>query len=78
MISHTQAVLFVLDQETILSSDISHPDGVAVDWMARNLYSTDTGTDTIEVARLNGTARKLLISDNLDEPRALCLDPFQG
>ena len=28
---------------------ITTPDGIAVDWVARNLYWTDTGTDRIEV-----------------------------
>jgi hypothetical protein len=57
---------------------VDHPDGIAVDWIGRNLYWTDTGTDRIEVARLNGTSRKILISENLDEPRAICLDPERG
>ena len=49
-----------------------------MDWIARNLYWTDTGTDRIEVARLNGTSRRVLISDDLDEPRAIALDPAAG
>ena len=40
-------------------TEVEHPDGVAVDWVARNLYWTDTGTDRIEVARLTGTFRKV-------------------
>ncbi|NXT80604.1 LRP5 protein, partial [Zapornia atra] len=43
-----------------------------------NLYWTDTGTDRIEVTRLNGTSRKILISENLDEPRAIVLNPVMG
>jgi low density lipoprotein receptor-related protein 5/6 len=62
----------------VISAEVEHPDGVAVDWIARNLYWTDTGTDRIEVARLNGTSRKVLIADKLDEPRAICLDPVAG
>ena len=49
-----------------------------MDWIAQNLYWTDTGTDRIEVARVNGSSRKVLISDGLEEPRALCLDPANG
>ena len=67
-----------LDAEVIVSSAIQHPHGVAVDWVARNLYWTDTGTDTIEVSRLNGSSRKVLISENLDEPRAIALEPTRG
>ncbi|KAH0621024.1 hypothetical protein JD844_022020 [Phrynosoma platyrhinos] len=64
--------------QTIVSTEIDHPDGIAVDWVARNLYWTDTGTDRIEVTRLNGTSRKILISENLDEPRAIVLNPVMG
>ncbi|MGH0144914.1 UNVERIFIED_CONTAM: hypothetical protein FKN15_019347 [Acipenser sinensis] len=35
--------------ETLLTTEVNHPDGIAVDWVARNLYWTDTGTDRIEV-----------------------------
>ena len=45
-------------QEVIVASEVNHPDGIAVDWVARNLYWTDTGTDRIEVSRLNGTSRR--------------------
>ena len=64
--------------ELVVTSQVNHPDGIAVDWVARNLYWTDTGTDRIEVTRLNGTMRKILISEDLDEPRAIVLDPVAG
>ncbi|OXB80251.1 UNVERIFIED_CONTAM: hypothetical protein H355_009971 [Colinus virginianus] len=62
----------------VVTAQIAHPDGIAVDWVARNLYWTDTGTDRIEVTRLNGTMRKILISEELEEPRAIVLDPMVG
>lgn len=33
----------------LVATELKHPDGIAVDWVARNLYWTDTGTDRIEV-----------------------------
>ncbi|CAB3370017.1 Hypothetical predicted protein [Cloeon dipterum] len=66
------------DQKEIISTEISHPDGVAVDWVARNLYWTDTGTDRIEVARLSGACRKILINEDLAQPRAIALAPSFG
>jgi len=64
--------------EVVVKREVNHPDGIAVDWVARNLYWTDTGTDRIEVARLNGSSRRVLISEDLEEPRAICLDPEAG
>ena len=46
-------------QEAVVVSELHSPDGVAVDWIARNVHWTDTGSNRIEVARLDGTARKV-------------------
>ncbi|KFM78305.1 Low-density lipoprotein receptor-related protein 6, partial [Stegodyphus mimosarum] len=51
---------------------------MAVDWVARNLYWTDMGSNRIEVCRLNGSSRKVLLWQNMDDPRALALDPSEG
>lgn len=48
-------------QTVVISNEIYHPDGVAIDWVARNIYWSDTGTDKIEIARLNGKHRKVIL-----------------
>ena len=57
----------------VLINNVSHPDGLAVEWVTRNLDWTDTGTDRIEVSRLDGSSRTIVISEDLDEPRAITL-----
>lgn len=47
-------------QAVVISNEIYHPDGVAIDWVARNIYWTDTGTDRIEVSRLSGKHRRVI------------------
>ena len=64
--------------ETLVSSNLATADGLAVDWIARNLYWTDTGRNVIEVARLSGESRRTLIREKLDEPRAMALFPKKG
>ncbi|XP_055856668.1 low-density lipoprotein receptor-related protein 6 [Episyrphus balteatus] len=64
--------------QDFLTSEVKHPDGLAVDWLARNLYWTDSETDRIEVCRLDGSARKVLIYEHLEEPRAIALAPSLG
>jgi low density lipoprotein receptor-related protein 5/6 len=51
---------------------------MAVDWVAHNIYWTDTGSKRIEVAGLDGRSRKVLIWRDIDEPRSLALDPREG
>lgn len=56
---------------------LKNPDGLAVDWVGRNLYWCDKGYKTIEVSHLDGRYRKMLINEKLQEPRAIAVDPYQ-
>ena len=53
-------------------------DGIAVDWMAGNIYWADAGHDHIMVARIDGRDQKTIISAGLDEPRGLAVHPHFG
>ncbi|XP_066526626.1 low-density lipoprotein receptor-related protein 1-like isoform X2 [Hoplias malabaricus] len=59
-------------------ADLKMPRGIAVDWVAGNIYWTDSGLDVIEVAQMNGRHRKTLISGMIDEPYAIVVDPTRG
>ncbi|KPP57762.1 hypothetical protein Z043_124482, partial [Scleropages formosus] len=54
------------------------PRGIAVDWVAGNIYWTDSGRDVIEVAQISGLNYKTLISGMIDEPYAIVVDPQRG
>ncbi|XP_078324342.1 low-density lipoprotein receptor-related protein 1-like isoform X2 [Crassostrea virginica] len=62
----------------IHNTTLRNPDGIAVDWIGRNIYWCDKTKDTIEVSKLNGWYRKVLISEELQEPRALEVFPGKG
>ena len=64
--------------EHVIEFGLAYPEGMAVDWVAHNLYWADTGAKRIEMARLDGTSRKVLVWENLRNPRAIALDPPQG
>lgn len=68
----------LVDELTVAQAEVKLPEGIAVDWIGRNLYWSDTGTDRIEVCHLNGSSRRVLISENLGEPRAIVVDPGEG
>ena len=53
-------------------------DGIAIDPISRLLFYTDTGFDTIAVMTLDGSEQSVIINSNLDEPRAIVLDPVNG
>lgn len=51
---------------------------LAVDWIANNLYFSDTESSSIEVSRLDGSSRKVIIGENLNDPRSLAIFPQRG
>ncbi|XP_031420163.1 low-density lipoprotein receptor-related protein 5 isoform X2 [Clupea harengus] len=61
--------------QKVVVSGLESPDGLACDWLGRKLYWTDSETNRIEVANLDGTSRKVLFWQDLDQPRAIALDP---
>ena len=67
-----------LDIQILHSNTLQSPDGIAVDWIGRNLYWCDRGKSTIEVSKLNGKFRRVLIKSNLEEPHAIVLNPLEG
>ncbi|KAF7245372.1 Low-density lipoprotein receptor-related protein 5 [Varanus komodoensis] len=64
--------------QNVIVSGLVSPDGLACDWIGKKLYWTDSETNRIEVANLNGTSRKVLFWQDLDQPRAIALDPAHG
>ncbi|KAJ8299210.1 hypothetical protein KUTeg_023270 [Tegillarca granosa] len=59
-------------------TDLLFPESISIDWIAGNLYFVDSMMYTIDVSRLNGSSRKMLVTENLDEPRSVCVDPVNG
>ena len=65
------------------SRQIGFPEGVAIDWVARNLYWTDSGKKTIEVARMDVTKhskskpiiRRVLFDQQIQNPRGIAIHP---
>ncbi|CAH2276476.1 low-density lipo receptor-related 6 isoform X1 [Pelobates cultripes] len=64
-------------QDVVISGLLS-PDGLACDWLGEKLYWTDSETNRIEVSNLDGSLRKVLFWQELDQPRAIALDPIRG
>ncbi|KAM4859286.1 low-density lipoprotein receptor-related protein 2 [Thomomys bottae] len=63
------------DRKVIHDSGMFVTETIAVDWVGRNLYWTDYILETIEVSKIDGSHRTVLISKNITNPRGLALDP---
>ncbi|XP_028331825.1 low-density lipoprotein receptor-related protein 2 [Gouania willdenowi] len=57
---------------------ITTPDGIAVDWVGRNLYWADSRVKRLEVAMLDGRYRKHLVNTELGHPTAVAVNPRLG
>nr|XP_015211097.1 PREDICTED: low-density lipoprotein receptor-related protein 8-like isoform X1 [Lepisosteus oculatus] len=68
----------VSQQVTLIDSYLHSPEGLAMDWVHKNIYWTDSGNKSISVATADGKKRKTLVDNDLGEPRAIALDPKQG
>lgn len=64
--------------ETVVSVDLVRPEGIAIDWVTKKIYWTDSHSKLIEVVNLDGTQRSVLFWSNLDQPRAIVVDPIHG
>ena len=74
----SRAFLNGSSQETIVSTGLQNPFGLAVDPFGQNIYWTDSVEEVIEVASMNGLYRRVLFKDNLQDPRDIILDVTRG
>lgn len=63
--------------ETFITG-VSSPEGISIDWVSRNIFWTDSGKGTVEVANLATKKRKVIISDGLVNPRGIAVHPYRG
>ena len=64
--------------KVIIRDDLGEIYGLAVEWESEKIYFTDFIFERIEVANLNGSFRKTLITENLYSPRGIAVDPKSG
>ncbi|CAH2305432.1 low-density lipo receptor-related 1B [Pelobates cultripes] len=64
--------------EVVIQHGLATPEGLAIDWIAGNIYWIDSNLDQIEVAKLDGKMRSTLIAGGMEHPRAIALDPRYG
>lgn len=67
-----------MEPKEIISTGLDLVEGLAYDWIGKNLYWLDSKLNTIEVSSENGSNRLVLARENITQPRGMCLDPSPG
>jgi low density lipoprotein-related protein 2 len=62
----------------IIVNGLDLVEGLAYDWIGKNIYWLDSKFNTIEVSMENGSNRLVLVRENITQPRGMCLDPSPG
>lgn len=65
-------------RDACLVPDLGSPEGIAIDHLGRNIFWTDSQRDRIEVAKLDGTQRRVLFETDLVNPRGIVTDSVRG
>ena len=64
--------------EEVISTGVGHVGGLSVEWESGLLYWTDVSKRRVEVARLDGSSRRVLLDKGVSRPRAIAVDPRNG
>lgn len=67
-----------IERKEILVNDLYKPHSIAYDWIGQNLYLVDQQAKVIDVIDLSSQHQTNIISDNIQDPRALAIDPLTG
>ena len=64
--------------EVLVEKDEMTVDGLAVDWIHGNIYYTDISANKIQMISWDGRWTRTIITDKLDLPRAIAVNPVDG
>ena len=64
--------------EAIIDAGIELLEGMAIDWVGRNIYWADSSANRIEIAHMDRPIRRLIVWKDIESPRCLALDPANG
>ena len=72
------SLVFSIGKEMVVMTGLRSVEGLAIDWISKNLYFTDNALRSITVVRLENIGHKRTIITHLGNPRAIVVDPNVG
>ncbi|XP_071103874.1 low-density lipoprotein receptor-related protein 2-like [Haliotis cracherodii] len=64
--------------QSLKISGLQQPEGLAVDWVTKNIFWTDSVKKTVSVAKSDGRYQRTIVSKNLHSPSAIAVNPRLG
>jgi len=64
--------------KVIIKDNIGEVFSIAVEWESGLIYWTDFIFERIEVAKLNGSSRRTIITQDVKSPMGIAVDPGSG
>ena len=68
----------MINIDPVIEAGLATTEGLAIDWVGKNIYWVESNLDQIEVAKLDGSKRTTLIAGSMVSPRAIVVDPREG
>ena len=77
-LSQLSISLDMINIDPVIEAGLATTEGLAIDWVGKNIYWVESNLDQIEVAKLDGSKRTTLIAGSMVSPRAIVVDPREG
>jgi low density lipoprotein receptor-related protein 5/6 len=71
-------IRFNTTEKAVVFPGLETPDGMAIDWIGNHIYYTDSTLSLVGMLSMDGYYSLPLVQSQLDEPRAISLDPSHG
>ena len=65
-------------ERKLVLKELESPSSLVIDWIAETLYWSDVATNIIEVSRIDGSYRKVIISAGLNHPSSIEISAEEG
>ena len=64
--------------QDVITRDLGVVDGLAVEWLGGYIYWTDYRYQRLEMARFDGSDRRVLFGEETHHPRGIAVDSSEG